>query len=310
MSKLSIIGAGAVGSSIAFAAMIRSSATETVLFDLDHNRALAEVADIGHAAFSSGSMRMSAAETLSGTANSDVVIITAGAKRKPGQTRLELLAINESIVVGMVPEILEHSPQAKIVIVSNPCDVLATRAVQKYGLPANQVFSSGNVLDTSRLAWVLSLRLGVSVESVNAVVLGEHGDSQFPLWSQATIGNVPLLEYVGSQKPLTEAELVNIAEQVKTAGATVIAGKGATNYGIGASSALIAEAIIQDQHKVLPVSSVLTDYKGVSGVAISVPTVVNSLGASQPLDISMTEAETNSFRASADAVKSSVESLA
>lgn len=309
MSKISIIGAGAVGSSIAFAAMIRCSATELVLFDLDHNRALAEVADIGHAAFSSGSMRMSAAETLLGTANSDVVIITAGAKRKPDQTRLELLAINESIVVGMIPEILEHSPQAKIVIVSNPCDVLATRAVTKYGLSAKQVFSSGNVLDTSRLAWALSLRLGVSVESINALILGEHGDSQFPLWSQARIGNVPVLDFVGNTKPLAETELAKIGEEVKTAGATVIAGKGATNYGIGASSVLIAEAIILDQNKVLPVSSVLTDYKGVSGVAISVPTVVNSEGASKPLDVPMTDAEKASFLASAAAVSASVESL-
>ncbi len=309
MSKLSIIGAGAVGSSIAYAAMIRSSATETVIYDLDHPRALAEASDIGHAALSSGSMRIAAAETLSGTANSDVVIITAGAKRKPDQTRLELLAINESIVVDMVPKILEHSPNAKIVIVSNPCDVLATRAVKKYALPSNQVFSSGNVLDTSRLAWVLSLRLGVSVESVNAMVLGEHGDSQFPLWSQALIGNVPLLEYAGKEKPVTENELVSIAEEVKTAGASVIAGKGATNYGIGASSALIAEAIIQDQNKVLPVSSVLKNYKGVSDVAISVPTVVNATGAAKALDVSMTEDEMASFTASANAVRASVESL-
>lgn len=309
MSKLSIIGAGAVGSSIAYAAMIRSSATETVIYDLDHPRAVAEAADIGHAALSSGSMRISAAETLSGTANSDVVIITAGAKRKPDQTRLELLAINESIVVGMVPEILEHSPNAKIVIVSNPCDVLATRAVQKYGLPSNQVFSSGNVLDTSRLAWVLSHRLGVSVESVNAMVLGEHGDSQFPLWSHATINSVPLLEYTYQEKPIMESELAIIAEEVKTSGASVIAGKGATNYGIGSSSALIAEAIIQDQNKVLPIASVLKNYKGISDVAISVPTVVNSKGAAKTLDVSMTEEETASFIASADAVRASVESL-
>lgn len=309
MSKLSIIGAGAVGSSIAYAAMIRSSATETVIYDLDHPRAVAEASDIGHAALSSGSMRISAAETLSGTANSDVVIITAGAKRKPDQTRLELLAINESIVVGMVPEILEHSPNAKIVIVSNPCDVLATRAVQKYGLPSNQVFSSGNVLDTSRLAWVLSHRLGVSVESVNAMVLGEHGDSQFPLWSHATINSVPLLEYTYQEKPIMESELAIIAEEVKTSGASVIAGKGATNYGIGSSSALIAEAIIQDQNKVLPIASVLKNYKGISDVAISVPTVVNSKGAAKTLDVSMTEEETASFIASAEAVRASVESL-
>jgi L-lactate dehydrogenase len=237
------------------------------------------------------------------------VIITAGAKRKPDQTRLELLAINESIVVGMVPEILEHSANAKIVIVSNPCDVLATRAVMKYGLQSNQVFSSGNVLDTSRLAWVLSQRLGVSVESVNAMVLGEHGDSQFPLWSHATINSVPLLEYTDQEKPITESELAKIAEEVKTAGASVIAGKGATNYGIGSSSVLIAEAIIQDQNKVLPVASVLTNYKGVSDVAISVPTVVNSIGASKALDVSMTEDETASLISSAEAVRASVESL-
>lgn len=307
MSKLSIIGAGAVGSSIAYAAIIRSSATETVIFDLDYQRAIAEAADIGHAAFSSGSMRISAAETPAETAASDVVIITAGAKRKPGQTRLELLAINDSIVVGMIPEILQHSPSAKVVIVSNPCDVLATRAVKKHNLDPRQVFSSGNLLDTSRLAWVLSQRLGVSPESVNAFVLGEHGDSQFPLWSQANIGNVPLLEY-GTDIKIKESELEAIAEEVKTAGAKVIAGKGATNYGIGSSSIRIAEAIIQDQNVILPVSSVLDDYLGVSGVAISVPNVVNADGA-KPVEVSISAHEMDKFRESAKAVLESVESL-
>mgnify|MGYP002280281902 CR=1 FL=1 len=309
MTKLTVIGAGAVGSSIAYAALIRSTVSDLMLFDLDHARAEAEAQDLGHGAQHVGSVRISSAKDLTDTANSDVVVITAGAKRKPGQTRLELLAINESIVVDMIPTLLEHSPEAKIVIVSNPCDVLATRAVQKHNLDPKQVFSSGNVLDTARLAWVLAGRLGVSVESVQAMVLGEHGDSQFPVWSQARIGDVPILEYSHQSKTLKPSELDEIAEQVKTAGAAVIAGKGATNYGIGLSTIRIVEAILNDENLVLPVSSVLDDYLGVSGVALSVPTLVNGLGAAEPKQLTLNEDEMKKLLSSANAIEESVHSL-
>jgi len=308
LAKLSIVGAGAVGSTIAYTAMLNSSVDEIVLFDLDFERAKAEVDDIGHAAMLAGSTRINSAQTLSDTAQSDVVVITAGAKRKPGQTRLELLAINDSIVLGMIPEILEHSPQAKIVIVSNPCDVLATRAVIQHNLPASQVFSSGNVLDSSRLSWILAQKLKVSVQSVSAWVLGEHGDSQFPLWSQARVGGIPLLDFIGDGQ-IKQGELEEIAEKARTAGASVIAGKGATNYGIGASTIAIVEAIVKDQNRVLPVARLLDDYLGVSGVALSVPTIVNAHGAVKSLEVPMSDEEYHSFKASSEAIRSSVESL-
>jgi len=308
LAKLSIIGAGAVGSTIAYTAMLNSSVNEIALFDLDFERAQAEVDDIGHAASLAGSSRIRSAKTLAETIQSDVVVITAGAKRKPGQTRLELLAINDSIVLGMIPEILEHSPHTKIVIVSNPCDVLATRAVIQHSLPAKQVFSSGNVLDSSRLAWILAQKLEVSVRSVSAWVLGEHGDSQFPLWSQARIGGMPLLDFFGDGR-IKQSELDEIAQQVRNAGASVIAGKGATNYGIGASTVAIVEAIVKDQNVVLPVARMLDDYIGVTGVALSVPTIVNANGAEKPLMVPMSDGEKQLFKSSSDAVRASVESL-
>ena len=309
MTKLTVIGAGAVGSSIAYASLIRSSVTDLMLFDLDHDRAEAEAQDLGHGAQHAGSIRISAAANLAETGNSDVVVITAGAKRKPDQTRLELLAINESIVVDMIPTLLEHSPEARIVIVSNPCDVLATRAVMKHNLDPKQVFSSGNVLDTARLAWVLASRLEVSVESIHAMVLGEHGDSQFPVWSQARIGDVPILEYSRQGKTLNQSDLVEIAEKVKTSGASVIAGKGATNYGIGLSTIRIVEAILNDENLVLPVSPVLDDYLGVSGVALSVPTLINASGAAETKTLSLSETEMSKLVASAKAIEESVQSL-
>jgi len=280
-----------------------------MLFDLDHDRAEAEAQDLGHGAQHAGSIRISAAANLAETGNSDVVVITAGAKRKPDQTRLELLAINESIVVDMIPTLLEHSPEARIVIVSNPCDVLATRAVMKHNLDPKQVFSSGNVLDTARLAWVLASRLEVSVESIHAMVLGEHGDSQFPVWSQARIGDVPILEYSRQGKTLNQSDLDEIAEKVKTSGASVIAGKGATNYGIGLSTIRIVEAILNDENLVLPVSPVLDDYLGVSGVALSVPTLINASGAAETKTLSLSETEMSKLVASAKAIEESVQSL-
>jgi len=309
LTKLTVIGAGAVGSSIAYASLIRSSVTDLMLFDLDHDRAEAEAQDLGHGAQHAGSIRISAAANLAETGNSDVVVITAGAKRKPDQTRLELLAINESIVVDMIPTLLEHSPEARIVIVSNPCDVLATRAVMKHNLDPKQVFSSGNVLDTARLAWVLASRLEVSVESIHAMVLGEHGDSQFPVWSQARIGDVPILEYSRQGKTLNQSDLDEIAEKVKTSGASVIAGKGATNYGIGLSTIRIVEAILNDENLVLPVSPVLDDYLGVSGVALSVPTLINASGAAETKTLSLSETEMSKLVASAKAIEESVQSL-
>ena len=302
-AKLAVIGAGAVGSSLAYAALIRESAREVALYDIDAARVDAEVLDLAHGTPFTGASRMSGGADLDVVEGSNVVVITAGAKQRPGQTRLELAGVNVGIIRELMPRLVERAPNAVFVIVSNPCDVLAVAAQRFSGLPASRVFASGTVLDSARLRWLLAERLGVAASSVHAMIVGEHGDSEFPLWSQARIGPVPLAHWDAGDGPLPRAELDRIADDVKNAAYAVIAGKGATNYAIGLSTARIIEAILHDEHAVMPVSPVLHDFHGVDGVALSVPCIVSASGAVPVRETSFSPAEFELFRRSADALR-------
>jgi L-lactate dehydrogenase len=310
-SKVSVIGAGAVGASMAYAMLIRESAREIVLYDLNEAKVTAEVLDLAHGTQFTGSSSITGGADIAATKNSDVVVITAGAKQNPGQTRLELAGVNFSILKSLLPDLLKHSPDAIFVLVTNPCDVLATAAQKLTGLPANRIFSSGTVLDSSRLRWLLAEKFDVSTSNIHANIIGEHGDPEFALWSQATVGNTPLLEWqLADGSTLGREELDAIAYSVKTAAYKVIEGKGATNFAIGLSGARIVEAILNDEHAILPISSVLTNYHGVSGIAMSVPTLVTRQGASRTIEIAMEPHEQELFEASASAIRASLESLA
>jgi L-lactate dehydrogenase len=309
-SKVSVIGAGAVGASMAYAMLIRESAREIVLYDVNESKVTAEVLDLAHGTQFTGSSSITGGADISATANSDVVVITAGAKQNPGQTRLELAGVNFSILKSLLPDLLKHSPEAIFVLVTNPCDVLATAAQKLTGLPANRIFSSGTVLDSSRLRWLLAEKFDVSTSNIHANIIGEHGDSEFALWSQATVGNTPLLEWqLSDGTTLSRETLDEVAYSVKTAAYKVIEGKGATNFAIGLSGARIVEAVLNDEHAILPISSVLTDYHGISGIAMSVPTLVTRQGASRTIDITMEPHEQALFEASASAIRASLESL-
>ena len=305
-SKLAIVGAGAVGTSLAYAALIRGSAREIALYDMNAAKAEAEVLDLAHGTQFTGSSTVSGGGDISAVDGANVVVITAGAKQNPGQSRLDLAGTNVEILRNLMPQLVERAPDAVFLLVTNPCDVLAAAAMKFSGLPANRVFSSGTVLDSSRLRWMLSERTGVATSSIHAYIVGEHGDSEFPLWSQSRIGPVPVREWRDSAgAAITEAELANIAESVKTAAYKVIEGKGATNYAIGLSGARIVEAILSDEGAVLPVSSVLTDYHGVSGVALSVPSIVNSTGVASVLNVDFDAHELEMFHRSAQALHES-----
>lgn len=310
-SKLTVVGAGAVGSSVAYAALIRGSARHVALYDIAAEKTRAEVLDLAHGAQFTGSSDITGGDDIAVAAGSHVVVITAGAKQRPGQTRIELAGTNANILRTMMPRLLEVAPEAIYIIVTNPCDVLTVLAQEATGLPSNRIFASGTVLDTSRLRWLIARRAGVSITSVHAYIVGEHGDTEFPLWSHATIGTVPILDWVpqDGQPKFTVDELDRIAVDVRDAAYTVIQGKGATNYAIGLSSARIVEAILGDQHSVMPVSTVLDDFRGVSGVALSVPSVVSSSGAQPIRETSFSPSELGLFRRSADALREVADSL-
>ncbi|WP_405372137.1 MULTISPECIES: L-lactate dehydrogenase [unclassified Microbacterium] len=310
-SKLTVVGAGAVGSSVAYAALIRGSARHVALYDIAAEKVEAEVLDLAHGAQFTGSSDITGGSDISVAAGSHVVVITAGAKQNPGQTRTELAGVNAGILRRMLPELLEVAPNAVFVIVTNPCDVLTVIGQEVTGLPSERIFSSGTVLDTSRLRWKLAQRAGVSTSSVHAYIVGEHGDTEFPLWSHATIGTVPILDWQphDGQPKFTKDELDQIAIDVRDAAYTVIRGKGATNYAIGLSSARIVEAILGDQHAVMPVSTVLSDFHGLDGVALSVPSVLSSAGARPIRETAFADNELELLRRSGAALRDVAASL-
>lgn len=309
-SKLTVVGAGSVGASVAYASLIRGSARHVALYDIAEAKVEAEVLDLAHGTQFTGSSDITGGSDVSVAEGSHVVVITAGAKQNPGQTRTELAATNAGIIRRMMPDLLEVAPNAIYVIVTNPCDVLTVLAQEATGLPTQRIFASGTVLDTSRLRWKIAQRAGVATSSVHAWIVGEHGDTEFPLWSTATIGSVPITEYdLPDGTRFDEAELDAIAVDVRDAAYKVIRGKGATNYAIGLSSARIVEAILRDEHAILPVSTVLQDFHGITGMALSVPSIVSAKGARPVAGTPFSERELTLLRRSADALTTVADSL-
>lgn len=310
-SKLAVVGAGSVGTSLAYAALIRGSASNIALFDANALKAEAEVLDLAH-----GTQFAAAAATVTGggdvaiTEGADVVVITAGAKQATGQTRLDLAGTNVRILEQLMPQLLQHAPDAVYVLVTNPCDVLTVAAQKISGLPPERVLSSGTVLDTSRLRWLLARHAGVSVASVHASIVGEHGDTEFPVWSGATIGPVPIRDWKDhGERIFTPEYLAETAREVTQAAYKVIAGKGATNYAIGLSGARIVEAILRNENAVLPVSTVLDGPYGISGVALSLPSIVGRGGVRRVLHTPMDDGELAALQYSAVTLRNTLGTL-
>ncbi|MFD6676102.1 L-lactate dehydrogenase [Rhodococcus zopfii] len=303
--KVSIVGAGAVGTAIAYACLIRGSTESLALFDTNADKVRAEVLDLNHGTQFAPPCRIEGSDDLAVTAGSDMIVVTAGAKQKPGQSRLDLAAANVALVQVLTPALLERSPDAVILFVSNPVDIVTHAAITATDAPPGRIFGSGTVLDSGRLRFLIAERAGVAVENVHAVVVGEHGDSEITLWSGAAIGGVPAAEFQGpaldgtSGTVFDAATRADISAQVVHSAYEIIRGKGATNLAIGLSTVRIVEAVLGDQHRVLPVSTLQTDPEELSGVCLSLPTVVDSRGASRVLDVAMSDEERAGLRASA-----------
>ena len=310
-SKLSVIGAGAVGSSLAYACLIRGSADEIALYDLDGKKAGAEVRDLNHGTQFTPSSGVIGGGNIEVVKDSNVVIITAGAKQKPGQSRLDLAATNVNILKSLMPQLVEHAPDALYVLVTNPCDVLTVVAQKISGLPTSRVFSSGTMLDTSRLRFAIAEAARVSPAHVHATIVGEHGDSEFPLWSGARINGIPIRDWVDStgHRIFDEVMLAQLGDEAMHAAYSVIEGKGATNYAIGLTGARLTEALLSARRSVFPISSVMTDYHGIDGIALSMPTLISSQGIERVLDVPMDAQEITMLRRSAATLKESLNAL-
>ena len=304
MSKVAVVGAGAVGTAIAYAAQIRGVCRRLALYDVDAAKVRAEVLDLNHGLQFTPTAQIVGGDDLEVCAGSDVVVITAGAKQKPGQTRLDLAAANVAMCRDLVPRLVGIAPDALLLVVTNPVDVVTAAALQFSGWPAHRVFGSGTVLDSSRLRFLIAEHTGVAVQNVHAYIAGEHGDTEVPLWSTATIGGVPVQDWaVTGEAPLDATARAAIHERVVRAAYEIIAGKGATSLAIGLAVARILEAVLDDEHRVLPVTSHLDGVHGVSGVCLSMPSVVGRSGVERVLPTPLSDDERVQLLASADAVR-------
>lgn len=308
--KISIVGAGSVGATIAYACLIRGAATTVALYDLNPDKTRAEVLDLNQGIQFVPMATVIGSDDIEITANSDLIVVTAGAKQKPGQTRLELAGVNVQMCRTLLPRLVELSPATVVLMVTNPVDVLTYAATMFTGLPPSRVLGSGTVLDTSRLRMLLAQRTGVAVQSVHADIVGEHGDSELPLWSSATIGPMPVAQWVGADgATLDEAFRAEATEQVVRSAEMIIRGKGATNYAIGLATARIVEALLNDEGRILPVSSLMTGQYGITDICLSLPTVVGSDGVRTVLTPPLSDDELVALRRSADTVKEVAHSL-
>ncbi len=309
MIKIGVVGAGMVGASFAYSLMQRGLASEMVLIDANHDRAVGEAMDLNHGLAFVKPVRIYAGEykNLAGCA---VTVITAGAAQKPGETRLQLLEKNAGILGSIIPEVVKANPDGLIVLASNPVDILTYLSHEMSGLPANKIIGSGTILDTARLRFFLSERYQVDPRSVHAYMLGEHGDSEFPWWSGALIGGIPVKEFVSaSGVGFDQAALDEIFNKTKNAAYEIIQKKMATYYAIGLGLLDLVESIVRDQHTVLPVSSMMNGQFGVSDICVSLPTVVGAKGIEKVLDIQLTAQEQELFQKSAQMLKERVAEL-
>ncbi len=308
--KITIIGAGAVGAATAYALLARNAASEVVLIDINTQKALGEALDIRQATPFLDNCDIYAG-SYSDAVGSDVVIITSGVGRKPGQTRLELVQTNINIIKGVAAEITKYAPDALYMLVANPVDVL-TYAFQKYtGLPHNRVFGTGTVLDTIRLRTRLAEIYNVNKQQVHANVLGEHGESSLVAWSSATIAGVPLADYHATTESGLRAAYTHdeIEEYVKRSGGKIISRKGCTVFGIATASMHIVKALSGKAESAMTISSLHQGEYGISDVCLSSLTLVGSKGVGGIITQNLSDEELKKLHASAEALKAVIKNV-
>ena len=312
MSKITVIGAGSVGATIANDLMIQGTASEIVLVDINKQKAFGEALDIYQGApFCSPAIVRSG--DYEAAANSDIVIITSGLPRKPGQTRLELAQVNVNILKDITPQIVRVAPKAIYILVSNPVDVLTYVFHKISGLPEHQIIGSGTILDTARLRYDLSHRYHIAQKNIHAYVYGEHGDTSFIPWSLAQISGCPLSEYEDMmvKRNVTKNRLdpEQTLKYVQKSGGEIIAKKGATFYAVSASVNKILGALVAAYDSVATVSSMMHGEYGIEDVCISTMTIIGPNGVKGKVPVELTYDEQAKLRASADALKEVIASL-
>ena len=307
--KVAIIGAGFVGSSSAFALMQKGIFNELVLIDANKARAEGEAMDISHGLAYSNSMRIYAGE-YEDISDAKIIIITAGAAQKVGETRLDLIKKNSKIMTSIINEIVRVKAEGLLLIVANPVDVLTQVALKVSGFGKERVFGSGTVLDTARLKYLLSEKLRVDTRNVHAVIMGEHGDSEFVAWSFANVSGMPIKKFLCLRGYKDMEQLKEeIHAEVRDSAYKIIERKGATYYGIALSVTRICECIVKNQHSMLPISTLLEGEYGVYNVALSVPAILGSDGVEAVLELPLSSNEILELHHSSDTLEATFNEL-
>lgn len=307
--KVAIVGAGYVGSSIAYALALRDVAREIVLIDINHEKTDGEAKDIRHGLPAMGTADLYAGD-YSDCADCDLIIITAGRGRKPGESRLDLTSDNVKIMKSVIQSIQQYYTRGVILVISNPVDVLTFKASEWMGLPNGMVFGSGCILDSSRFVRSVADYIEISTGVINGYVVGEHGDSQVPVWSHVTVGGVPIDEFCSESKIAWNVEVKNeIARKTIVMGSEIIAEKGRTHYGIATCVCQLADAIINMRPTIASVSSVLLGEHGCRDVALSVPSVIGPAGVQQRIREKWAPEEYRGFFDAVEKVRSTMNEI-
>jgi L-lactate dehydrogenase len=285
-----IIGAGQVGMSCAYSMLIQNTLDEMVIYDINTEKLKGEVMDLGHGLPFVQPTKVRAG-TIADGAGADIVVITAGAKQKPGESRLDLVHRNVKIFKDLIPNLVEHCPNAVLLVVTNPVDIMTYVSLKLSGLPSSMVIGSGTVLDTARFRYLLAEKLEIAPQSLHAYIIGEHGDSEVAVWSKVNVSGMQLFgnDYDSTEEKMQQME--KIFMDVKNAAYEVIQRKGATCYAIGLGVTQIVQSILRNQNRVLTVSSLMQGHAGLKDVCLSLPAVVSAHGVARVLNLELTPNE-------------------
>ncbi len=306
--KIAVIGGGNVGVRYAYGLLIRGGGREIVIVDLDRKRVEGEVADLSHGmSYAPGPIHITSGD-YKDIQGSELVVITAGKKQKAGQTRMDVAKDNVAVFREIIPEITKYAPEAIFLVVSNPLDVMTYAAYKISGKPSSEVIGSGTVLDSARFRYLLASECMVDTRNIHAYILGEHGDTEFPVWSKAMIGGMLFNDYCRDycdKRKTCNVRLhrQQIVDNVKNSAYSIIEKKGETSYGIGLSLGRITQAIINNENAILPVSVHMEGFYGLKDCYLSLPSIVNKKGIREVLILKLDDEERDKLDYSAAAIK-------
>jgi L-lactate dehydrogenase len=307
--KISIIGAGNVGATFAYALLLSGLSSEIVLIDQNTSKAEGEAMDLNHAVPLAHPTRISSG-SYKDCAGSAVTVITAGSAQKPGESRLDLVKRNAAIFKSIIPEIVSSNPDGILLIATNPVDILSQLSLTLSGLPDNRVFGSGTILDTARFRYLLSQHFNLDARSIHAFIIGEHGDSEVPVWSLANVAGMPIEQFCQANGcGCNQADRDLIFQQTRDAAYKIIELKGATYYAIASGLVRIVESILRDQNTILSVSTHLTGQYGLQDVFLSLPCVINRTGIDCIVQLPLNQLEVEALSRSARALQDVLHSL-